>query len=73
MNINYYYYLIIMIPIMMFVNKKRASYSDHFELCRSPNCKYTFFFLKIGVNGDINMKFIVFRDVEMNSGISDDV
>jgi hypothetical protein len=33
-NINYYYYLII-IPITLFINKKRASYSDYFELCRS--------------------------------------
>ena len=34
-SINYYYYLIIIIPITLFNNKKRASYSDYFELRRS--------------------------------------
>ena len=34
-SINYYYYLIIIIPITLFINKKRVSYSDYFELCRS--------------------------------------
>ena len=35
-NNNYYYYnyLITIIPIMLFINK-RASYSDYFELCGS--------------------------------------
>jgi len=32
---NSYYYLIIIIPIALFINKKRASYSNYFELCRS--------------------------------------
>jgi hypothetical protein len=38
-TINYYYYLIIIIPNTLFINKKRAYYSDYFELCRSPNRK----------------------------------
>ena len=32
---NNYYYLIIIIPITLFINKKRASYSNYFELSRS--------------------------------------
>ena len=39
-SINYYFYLIIIVPITLFMNIKRASYSDYFELCRSPNRKY---------------------------------
>ena len=50
-TINYYYYLIIITPIMLFILKKRASYSDYFELCRSPNRKYMPCFVKIAVNG----------------------
>ena len=34
-SINYYYYLIISIATTLFINNKRASYSDYFELCRS--------------------------------------
>jgi hypothetical protein len=41
---NYYYYLNIIVEIMLFINKKRASYSDYFELCRSSNRKHMFFF-----------------------------
>jgi hypothetical protein len=38
MAINYYYYLIIITPITLFINKKRASYSDYFEhTVRSKN------------------------------------
>ena len=69
---NNYCYLIIIIPITLFVNKKRASYSD-FELCHSPNRKYMLCFVKIAVTADISMNFIVFRDVDMNSDISDAV
>jgi len=50
-TINYYYYLIIITPITLFINKKRSSYSDYFELCRSPNRKYMLCFVKIAVNG----------------------
>ena len=36
---NNYYYLIIIIPITFFINTKRASYSDYFELCHSQQKK----------------------------------
>ena len=58
----------------MFNNKKRVSYSDYFELGRSPNRKYMFLFICCKNNrkrSDISMKFIIFQDVEMNSDISD--
>ena len=46
-TINYYYYFIIIIPITLFINIKRASYSDYFELCRLPNHKNMLCFVKI--------------------------
>ena len=57
---DYYYYLIIIIPNTLFINKKPASYSDYFEICRSPNHKYMLCFVKIPVTADISKKFIVF-------------
>jgi len=36
---------------IIFINKKGASHSDNFELCRSPNFKYMLSFVKIAVNG----------------------
>ena len=70
---NYYYYLIIIIPITLFIDKKRASYSDYFELCRSPHRKYMLCFVKVAINGRHYMKFVLFRDVEINSDIFDAV
>jgi len=50
-TINYYYYLIT-IPITLFFNKKHASYSNYFGLCRSsPNRKYMLCFVIVAVNG----------------------